>query len=53
MSARWLLLALEYSKRHRRDCDYELIQRDFNDAPYIVQELVIIHLTGSPLRAQT
>lgn len=50
LSSQYLLLALEYGKRHRRDCDYELIQRDFSDAPYIVQELVISHLSGTPLR---
>ena len=50
LGSQFLLLALEYGKRHRRDCDYELIQRDFNDAPYIIQELVISHLSGTPLR---
>ncbi len=50
LRSKYLLLALEFGKRHRRDCDYELIQRDYNDAPYIVQELVISHLSGTPLR---
>ena len=50
LRSQYLLLALEFGKRHRRVCDYDLIQRDFNDAPYIVQELVITHLSGTPLR---
>lgn len=50
LRAQYLLLALEYGKRHRRDCDHELIRRDFNDTPYIVQELVIGYLSGTPLR---